>query len=70
MQDHDKGGDTPKPADPGSPDHGRPGHAFEASVRTTLMVADLRGFLPKPERPATVEEMNEAVEEKATASGE
>ena len=43
------------------------GHAV--LLPRNLTVADLRGRLPRPARPATVEEMNEAVAE-AAASGE
>lgn len=32
-----------------------------------LQPRDLRGLLPRPDRPATIEEMNEAVAEAATS---
>ena len=34
----------------------------------TLSVRDLRGILPKPERPVTLEEMAEAIRRRAAAS--
>ncbi len=34
-----------------------------------LQPRDLRGLLPRPDRPATVEEMHEAVVEAATSGG-
>jgi antitoxin PrlF len=40
-----------------------------ALVPVTLSVKQLRGMLPRPERPATIEEMNEAIADAAAESG-
>jgi antitoxin PrlF len=40
-----------------------------ALVPVTLSVKQLRGMLPRPEHPATIEEMNEAIADAAAESG-
>lgn len=40
-----------------------------ALVPVTLSVRELRGMLPRPQRPATIEEINEAIADAAAESG-